>query len=61
MTKPMNPLLKAENRNQFIKKAMEAMSDRQDKIIKQADKIIEDVALFENSVHKQFILHTKKH
>ena len=61
MTKPMNPLLKAENRNQFIKQAMEAMVDRQDKIIKQADKVIEDVTLFESNVHNQFALYTQKH
>ena len=57
----MNPLLKIENRKDFIEQAMKAMTTRQDDIIKQADKIIEDVALFENSVHNQFISYKETH
>ena len=55
MTKQMNPLLKPENRKEFIKQAMKAMSERQDKIIQQADTIIDDVVSFEKSVHQKFI------
>lgn len=55
MTKQMNPLLKQENRQEFIKQAMKAMSERQNEIVEQADKIIGDVVLFEKNVHQKFI------
>lgn len=61
MTKLMNPLLKQENRQELIQQAMQSISDKQAKVIKQADKIIGDVAIFENSVHNQFISYTGKH
>jgi len=55
MTKQMNPLLKQENRHEFIKQAMKAMSERQNEIMEQADKIIGDVVMFEKNVHHKFI------
>ena len=58
MTKPMNPLLKQENRQELIQQAMQSISDKQAKVIKQADKIIDNVAIFEDAVHKQFISYT---
>ncbi len=61
MTKPMNPLLKQENRQELIQQAMQSISDKQAQMIKQADKIIADVAIFEDSVHKQFISYTGQH
>lgn len=54
----MNPLLKQENRQEFIKQAMKAMSERQNEIIEQADKIIGDVVMFEKHVHLKFIAYT---
>jgi len=59
MTKPMNPLLKQENRKEFIKQAMKAMSERQDKITQQADTIIDDVVSFEKSVHQKFMAYSR--
>jgi len=38
MTRAMNLLLKQENRQEFIKQAMKAMSERKNEITKQADK-----------------------
>ncbi len=61
MTKPMNPLLKQENRQELIQQAMQAISDKQAQVIKQANKIIGDVTIFEDSVHKQFISYTRQH
>lgn len=56
----MNPLLKPENRKEFIKQAMKAMSERQNKIIQQADTIIDDVVSFEKSVHQKFVAYATK-
>jgi len=61
MTQPMNPLLKVENRQEFIQQAMKEMSERQEEVIKKADSIIENVALFEENVRKQFALYTSSH
>jgi len=58
MTKPMNPMLRPENRNKLIAKAIQAISDKQNKIIEQADKIIDDVGAFEKNVHQQFVSYT---
>jgi len=57
MTKPMNPLLKLENRKQLIQEAMQAITDKKEEIIKQADNMIGDVNLFEENVHKKFVSH----
>jgi len=51
----MNPMLREENRDKLIKEAMKAISDKQAQVVKEADKIIGNVAAFEKSVHKQFI------
>ncbi len=56
----MNPLLKPENRKEFIKQAMKAMSERQDKIIQQADTIIDDVVSFEKNIHQKFVAYATK-
>jgi phage shock protein A len=61
MTKPMNPLLKPENRKEFIQQAMKAMSDRQEEVIAQADKIIGDVVRFEENIHQKFISYAAHH
>jgi phage shock protein A len=61
MTKSINPLLKPENRKEFIKQAMRAMSDRQGEVIKQADKIIGDVVRFEESVHQKYVSYIGSH
>ena len=61
MTKPMNPSLKPENRKEFIQQAMKAMSDRQEEVIAQADKIIGDVVRFEENIHQKFISYTANH
>ncbi len=53
----MSPLLKPENRKQLIKEAMQAISDKQADMIKQADKIIGNVSLFEEDIHQKFVSH----
>ncbi|MEN4054215.1 MULTISPECIES: hypothetical protein [Sulfurimonas] len=55
MTKQMNPMLREENRQKLIEEAMQAISDKQAQVIKQADKIIGNVAMFEANVHKKFM------
>ncbi len=57
----MNPSLKPENRKEFIQQAMKAMSDRQEEVIAQADKIIGDVVRFEENIHQKFISYTANH
>ena len=61
MTQSINPLLKPENRKEFIQQAMKEMSEQQEEVIKKADSIIENVALFEENVRKQFALYTSNH
>jgi len=61
MIQSINPLLKPENRKEFIQQAMKEMSEQQDAVIKKADSIIENVALFEENVRKQFALYTSSH
>ncbi len=55
MTKQMSPLLKQDNRKQLIQEAMQAISDKQNKVIQQANKIIGDVSVFEKNVHQKFV------
>lgn len=55
MTKQMNPLLKPENRKQLILEAMQSISDKQDKVIQQANKMIGDVSSFEKNIHQKFV------
>ena len=57
----MNPLLKAENRKEFIQQAMKEMTEQQEEVMKKADSIIENVALFEENARKQFALYTSTH
>ena len=61
MTQSINPLLKIENRKEFIEQAMKEMSEQQEEVIKKADSIIENVTLFEENVLKQFALYTSSH
>jgi len=61
MSQSINPLLKPENRQEFIQQAMKEMSEQQDAVIKKADSIIENVTLFEENVRKQFALYTSSH
>ena len=61
MTKAMNPLLKPENRKEFIQQAMKAMSDRQAEVIAEADKIIGDVVKFEENIHQKFVSYVAHH
>ena len=61
MTQSINPLLKPENRKEFIQQAMKEMSEQQEEVIKKADSIIENVALFEENVRKQFASYISKH
>lgn len=61
MTKPISPLLKPENRKKFIAQAMKSMSQRQEEVIEQADKIIGDIVMFEESVHQKFISYVGSH
>ena len=51
----MNPMLREENRQRLIEEAMQAISDKQAQVIKQADKIIGDVTMFEKMVHQKFV------
>ena len=57
----MNPSLKPENRKEFIQQAMKAMSDRQEEVIAQADKIIGDVVRFEENIHRKFVSYITNH
>jgi len=61
MTQAINPLLKIENRKEFIEQAMKEMSEQQEAVIKKADSIIDNVTLFEENVRKQFALYTSSH
>ena len=55
MTKQMSPLLKQDNRKQLIQEAMQAISDKQNEVIQQANKIIGNVSVFEKNVHQKFV------
>ncbi|MDF1876748.1 hypothetical protein JHD47_02835 [Sulfurimonas sp. SAG-AH-194-L11] len=61
MTQSLNPLLRPENRKEFIEQAMKEMSEQQEAMVKKADSIIENVAQFEENVRKQFALYTTTH
>lgn len=57
----INPLLKLENREEFIRQAMKEMSAQQEEIIKKADSLIGNIDLFEENVRKQFASYTSSH
>ena len=61
MTQAINPLLKIENRKEFIEQAMKEMSEQQEAVIKKADSIIDNVTLFEENVRKQFASYISSH
>lgn len=54
MTKPMNPLLKAENRAALIKRGMASIDILQNKVIEEANKQIANLAEFENMYRQKF-------
>lgn len=54
MTKPMNPLLKAENRAALIKRGMANIDILQNKVIEEANKQIANLAEFENTYRQKF-------
>ncbi|MDO9177179.1 MAG: hypothetical protein Q7U16_02455 [Agitococcus sp.] len=59
MTKPMNPLLRAENRGDLIRRGMASIDALQTKVIDEANKQIENLAEFENT-YRQKLAHYKK-
>ena len=61
MIQAINPLLKPENRQEFIKQAMKEMNEQQEAVIKKADSIIGNVTLFEENVRKQFASYMSTH
>ena len=61
MTQAINPLLKPENRQEFIKQAIKEMNEQQEAVIKKADSIIGNVTLFEENVRKQFASYISTH
>ncbi len=60
MTKPMNPLLKAENRAILIHRCMARIDDIQSKVIEEANKQITNLAEFENDARQKFESSRKK-
>ena len=60
MTKQVNPSLQLGNREEFVKQAMEAITKKQNEMIKQADAIIGDVVSFEKEIHKKFQAYIQK-
>ncbi|HQS67773.1 MAG TPA: hypothetical protein PLM93_11370 [Sulfuricurvum sp.] len=60
MTKPIHPLLKAENRSILIRRGMAKIDDLQSKVIEEANKQITNLAEFENDVHQKFEAFRKK-
>lgn len=54
MTKPMNPLLKAENRAALIKRGMISIDTLQNKVIEEANKQIANLTEFENAARQKF-------
>lgn len=60
MTKPIHPLLKAENRAILIHRCMARIDDIQSKVIEEANKQITNLAEFENDVRQKFESSRKK-
>lgn len=54
MTKPMNPLLKAENRAALIQRGMVSIDILQNKVIAEANKQITNLTEFENAARQKF-------
>ena len=54
MTKPMNPLLKAENRAALIQRGMVSIDTLQNKVIAEANKQITNLTEFENATRQKF-------
>ena len=60
MTKPMNPLLRAENRAALIKRGMASIDILQNKVIEEANKQITNLSEFENATRQKFDAYRKK-
>lgn len=54
MSKPMNPLLKVENRTALIQRCMINIDTLQNKVIEEANKQIPNLTEFENDVRQKF-------
>lgn len=54
MTKPMNPLLRAENRAALIRRGMASIDTLQNKVIEEANKQITNLSEFENTTRQKF-------
>lgn len=54
MTKPMNPLLRVENRAALIRRGMTSIDTLQNKMIEEANKQITNLAEFESTARQKF-------
>jgi hypothetical protein len=61
MTKPMNPLLRPENRATLIKRGMASIDTLQNKVIEEANKQIANITEFENTTRQRFEEYRRKH
>lgn len=60
MTKPINPLLKAENRAILIHRCMARIDDIQSKVIEEANKQIPNLTEFENNAYQKLESYKEK-
>jgi hypothetical protein len=60
-TKPMNPLLRAENRATLIKRCMANIDNLQNKVIEEANSKITNLTEFENTTRQRFEEYRQKH
>lgn len=60
MIKPMNPLLRAENRATLIKRGMARIDDLQNKVIEEANKQIANLTEFEKATRQKFEAYREK-
>ena len=54
MTKPINPLLRAENRAELIRRGMMSIDTLQNKVIEEANKQIPNLTEFERTARQKF-------
>lgn len=54
MSKPINPLLKVENRASLIRRCMINIDTLQNKVIEEANKQISNLTEFENDARQKF-------
>lgn len=60
-TKPMNPLLRPENRATLIKRGMASIDNLQNKVIEEANKQIVNLTEFESTTRQRFEVYRQKH